>query len=207
MSPRDSPMGPKRVVAIAPSCDLNLFEKVVLLFTRQWVAVLSHFCIVFELKCPEKIIFRAASLFLSLFSDLNDGTVRHIWIHIIELFVINRQLVRNQNQMHQTPKNHRATPLHSHLNLKENVRFSGMSPARDVLSFTKNLRIVVTEIVEGDVGSSKLTVVVIFVKLIFGYSSSPIRRRPLMRVHKFQDYQLFCDLNEVIRRMIVVADK
>lgn len=127
-------MGPQdNHASIAPSCGLNLFEKVVLLFTRQWVAVLSHFCIVFELKCPEKIIFRAASLFLSLFSDLSDGTVRHIWIHIIELFVINRQLVRNQNQMHQTPKNRRATPLHSHLNLKENVRFSGMSPARDVL--------------------------------------------------------------------------
>ena len=48
----------------------------------------------------------------------------------------------------------------------------------------KNLQIVVTEIVEGDVGSSKLIVVVIFVKLIFGYSSSPIRRRPFFKVRK-----------------------
>ena len=111
--------------------------------------------------------------------------------------------------MHQTPKTRRATPLHCHLNLKENVWFSGMSPA-DVLSFTKNLRIVVTEIVEGDVGSSKLTVVVIFVKLIFGYSSSPIRRRPLFRVQKFRE-TIGIKRNSELRfergRMIFVADK
>ena len=52
------------------------------------------------------------------------------------------------------------------------------------ITILENLQIVVTEIVEGDVGSSKLIVVVIFVKLIFGYSSSPIRRRPFFKVRK-----------------------
>ena len=55
-----------------------------------------------------------------------------------------------------------------------------MSVRHAVKSLYIYLHIVVTEIVEGDVGSSKLTVV-IFVKLIFGYSSSPMRRRPFYR--------------------------
>ena len=64
------------------------------------------------------------------------------------------------------------------------VERQAVSVRHAVKSLYIYLHIVVTEIVEGDVGSSKLTVV-IFVKLILGYSSSPMRRRPFYRFKKW----------------------
>ena len=97
------------------TANLTVFEtKVVLLFTRQWRAGVSHFGVHSVIEMHRKNNVSAASLFMV-------PIIEKVLDMGIELFVISRQLFQSQIQMLQNPKNHPVILLHFHWNLKKEM--------------------------------------------------------------------------------------